>query len=201
MTWRTSDTLTAPQIAALERLGEKSAAGLIAAIDESRQRPLSHLLFGLGIRHVGSTAAELLARRFGTLDALARADESDIVGVRGIGSTIGHAVTAFFADSTAKRLIAKLRRAGVNFTEPHRVEAGGVFEGMAVVITGTLPSLSRDQASAMIEAAGGRVTSSVSKMTAFLVAGADPGSKLEKARSLGTQIIDEAELLRRLGRV
>jgi DNA ligase (NAD+) len=161
---------------------------------------LSHLLFGLGIRHVGSTAAELLARRFGTLDALAAADESEIVGVRGIGATIGHAVTSFFADPTARRLLDKLRRAGVNFTEPQRVAAGGVFEGMTVVITGTLPTLSREQASAMIEAAGGRVTSSVSKMTTFLVVGTDPGSKLEKARSLGTQVIDEAELLHRLGK-
>ncbi len=193
-------TLTAPPLAALDRLGEKSAAGLIAAIDESRQHPLARLLFGLGIRHVGSTAAELLARRFGTLDGLAAASEADIVGVRGIGSTIGHAVTAFFADSTAKRLIGKLRKAGVNFTEPHHVEAGGVFEGMTVVITGALPSLSREQASSMIEAAGGRVTNSVSKMTTFLVAGTEPGSKLEKARSLGTQIIDETELLRRLGK-
>lgn len=193
--------LSAPQLAELERLGEKSATALIAAIDESRQRPLSRLLFGLGIRHVGSTAAELLARRFGTLEALAEADEADIVAVRGIGETIGRAVTAFFADPTAKRLIAKLRRAGVSFREPRQVEASGVFAGMAVVITGTLPSLSREQATALIEGAGGRVTSSVSKATALLVVGADPGSKLAKARELGTEIIDEAELLHRVNRM
>jgi DNA ligase (NAD+) len=191
--------LTAPELAALDRLGDKSAAALVGAIAESRQRPLARLVFGLGIRHVGSTAAELLARRFGTLDALMVATESDILAVRGVGATIAQAVTAFFADPTARHLVAKLRDAGVNFTEPGRVEAGGVFDGLTVVITGTLPSLSREQASTLIEAAGGRVTSSVSKATSFLVAGADPGSKLMKAQALGTEIIDEAELLRRLG--
>jgi DNA ligase (NAD+) len=192
--------LKAAPLAALDRLGDKSAAGLIAAIDEARGRPLARLLFGLGIRHVGSTAAELLARRFGTLDALAAADEQTILDVRGIGAIIARAVTAFFADPTARRLIARLKSAGVNFTEPQRVEAGGVFEGMTVVITGTLPSLSREQASALIEQAGGRVTSSVSKATTFLVVGADAGSKLEKAQAIGTEIVDEAELLRRLGK-
>ena len=191
--------LTAPELAALDRLGEKSAAALVAAIAESRQRPLARLVFGLGIRHVGSTAAELLARRFGTLDALAAATESDILAVRGVGATIAHAVTEYFGDPTAKRLIARLRRAAVNFAEPRHVEAGGVLDSMAVVITGTLPSLSRDQATALIEAAGGRVTSSVSKATSFVVAGSDPGSKLAKAQGLGIEIIDEAELLRRLG--
>jgi DNA ligase (NAD+) len=192
--------LTAPQLAALDRLGQKSAASLVAAIEEARQRPLARLLFGLGIRHVGSTAAELLARRFGTLDALAAADEAAILDVRGIGATIARAVTAFFADPTARRLITRLRRAGVNFAEPEHVQAGGVFEGMTVVITGSLPSLSREQAVALIEQAGGRVTSSVSKATSLLVVGADPGSKLEKARSVGTPIVDEAELLQRLGK-
>jgi len=192
--------LTAPQLAALDRLGEKSAANLVAAIEEARQRPLARLLFGLGIRHVGSMAAELLARRFGTLDALAAAGEADILDVRGIGATIARAVVAFFADPTAQHLVTRLRRAGVNFSEPQRVEAGGVFEGMTVVITGSLPSLSREQAAALIEQAGGRVTSSVSRATSFLVVGADPGSKLERARALGTEIVDEAELLRRLGK-
>jgi DNA ligase (NAD+) len=191
--------LTAPQLSVLDRLGEKSAANLVAAIDDARQRPLAHLLFGLGIRHVGSTAAELLARRFGTLDALATASEGEILDVRGIGAIIARAVTAFFGDPTAQRLITRLRRARVNFAEPQRVKAGGVFEGMTIVITGTLPSLSRERASALVEAAGGRVTSSVSKATSLLVVGADPGSKLEKAQALGTEIIDEAELLQRLG--
>jgi DNA ligase (NAD+) len=191
--------LTAEQLEALDRFAEKSAANLVAAIAESRGRPLSRLLFGLGIRHVGSTAAQLLARHFGTLDALADAPEEEIVAVRGIGAIIARAVVAFFADKSARKLIEKLRRAKVNFSEPRSVSASGALKGLTVVITGTLPSLSRDRATELIEQAGGRVTSSVSKATNLLVAGTEAGSKLEKARSLGTDIIDEAELLRRIG--
>jgi DNA ligase (NAD+) len=190
--------LTGEQLEGLDRFAEKSAANLVAAIDESRTRPLSRLLFGLGIRHVGSTAAEVLARQFGTLDALAEASEEEIVAVRGIGAIIGRAVVAFFADRTARQLVTKLRRAGVNFTEPRSVDTAGALKGLTVVITGTLPTLSRDRATEVIERAGGRVTSSVSKATNLLVAGAEAGSKLDKARSLGTEVIDEAELLRRL---
>ena len=191
--------VTADQLEALDRLAEKSAANLVAAIAESRGRPLSRLLFGLGIRHVGSTAAQLLARHFGTLDALAAAPEEEIVAVRGIGAIIARAVVAFFADRSAHKLIDKLRRAKVNFSEPRSVSVSGALKGLTVVITGTLPSLSRDRATELIEQAGGRVTSSVSKATNLLVAGAEAGSKLEKARSLGTEIIDEAELLQRIG--
>jgi DNA ligase (NAD+) len=191
--------VTAEQLEALDRLAEKSAANLVAAIAESRGRPLSRLLFGLGIRHVGSTAAQLLARHFGSLDALASAPEEEIVAVRGIGAIIARAVVAFFADRSAHKLIDKLRRAKVNFSEPRSVSVSGALKGLTVVITGTLPSLSRDRATELIEQAGGRVTSSVSKATSLLVAGAEAGSKLEKARSLGTDIIDEAELLRRIG--
>jgi DNA ligase (NAD+) len=191
--------LTAEQLEELDRFAEKSASNLVAAIAESRGRPLSRLLFGLGIRHVGSTAAQLLARHFGTLDALADAPEEEIVAVRGIGAIIARAVVAFFADKSARKLIEKLRRAKVNFSEPRSVSASGALKGLTVVITGTLPSLSRDRATELIEQAGGRVTSSVSKATNLLLAGAEAGSKLEKARSLGTDIIDEAELLRRIG--
>jgi len=191
--------VTADQLEALDRLAEKSAANLVAAIAESRGRPFSRLLFGLGIRHVGSTAAQLLARHFGTLDALAAAPEEEIVAVRGIGAIIARAVVAFFADRSAHKLIDKLRRAKVNFSEPRSVSVSGALKGLTVVITGTLPSLSRDRATELIEQAGGRVTSSVSKATNLLVAGAEAGSKLEKARSLGTEIIDEAELLQRIG--
>jgi DNA ligase (NAD+) len=192
--------LTAAHLVSLDRFGDKSATNLVAAIADARTRPLSRLLFALGVRHVGSTAADLLARRFGTLEALADASESDILAVRGIGAIIARAVTAFFADPSARRLITKLRRAHVNFTEPEHVKAGGVFEGMTVVITGTLPSLSREQATALIEQAGGRVTSSVSKATTFLVVGGDPGSKLDKARALKIEVIEEPEFRRRLGR-
>jgi DNA ligase (NAD+) len=191
--------LTAEQLVSLERFAEKSAENLIAAIDESRKQPLSRLLFGLGIRHVGGTAAELLARQFGTLDALANATVDDIRNVRGIGDIIAEAVVKFFADPTAHHLIEKLRKAHVNQTEPRHVASGGALSGMTVVITGTLPSLSRTQATELIERAGGRVTNSISKATTFLVAGAEAGSKLAKAQALGIETIDEAELVRRTG--
>ena len=182
----------------LEGFAAKSAEQLVAAIAASTAQPLSRLLFGLGIRHVGATAAELLARHFGTLDAIAAASEEDILAIRGIGETIARAVTAYFADSSVRRLVGKLRDAGVNFSEPKPVAAGGVFKGMAIVITGTLPTLSRAQATELIEANGGRITSSVSKATDFVVVGDDAGSKLEKARALGIETIDEAELLKRI---
>lgn len=121
-----------------------------------------------------------------------------IVEVRGIGTIIAHAVTSYFSQASARHLIDKLRSAGVNFTEPREIEAEGALKGLTVVITGTLPTLSRTDATALVERAGGRVTSSVSKSTGLLVAGDDAGTKLEKARVLGTEIIDEAELIRRV---
>jgi DNA ligase (NAD+) len=118
--------------------------------------------------------------------------------VRGIGATIANGVVAYFSDPGGRALVEKLRKAGVNFTEPRAVVAGGPLSGQTFVITGTLPTLSRSKATAMIEAAGGRVTGSVSKSTDFLLAGEEAGSKLEKAKSLGVEIIDEADLLRRV---
>ncbi len=191
-------SLTESQLVDLDRFAEKSAANLIEAIAAAKQQPLSRLLFGLGIRHVGGTAAELLARQFGTMDALARASAEDILAVRGIGEIIAEAVVQYFADPSVKRLIEKLRRAGVNLEEPRQISAGGALSGMTVVITGTLPTLSRTRATELVEGAGGRVTSSVSKATSFVVAGADAGGKLEKARAIGTEIIDEATLLDRI---
>ena len=192
-------SVTAEQLLELEGFADKSAQQLVAAIETSKAQPLSRLLFGLGIRHVGATAAELLARHFGDLPAISEASADDILAIRGIGETIAVAVTAFFADASAKKLVKKLAAAGVNFTEPKPIIAGGAFKGLAVVITGTLPTLSRTAATELIEAQGGRVTSSVSKATDFVVVGEDAGSKLEKARTLGVEIIDEAELLRRAG--
>ena len=192
-------SVTADQLLELEGFAEKSAQQLVAAIDASKAQPLSRLLFGLGIRHVGATAAELLARHFGDLPAISEASVDDILAIRGIGETIAIALTAFFADPSARKLIKKLAAAGVNFTEPKQVVAGGAFKGLTVVITGTLPTLSRTAATELIEAQGGRVTSSVSKSTDFVVVGDDAGSKLEKARALGVETIDEAELRRRVG--
>jgi DNA ligase (NAD+) len=189
--------LTAEQLVGLERFADKSAANVVAAIAAAKAQPLSRLLFGLGIPHVGATAAELLARRFGTLAALADADAEAIERVRGVGGTIARAVTEYFADPSARALVAKLEAAGVNSAEPRAVEAHGPLTGKTAVVTGTLPTLTRSAATELVEAAGGRVTSSVSKATTFVVAGSDAGGKLEKARTLGVEVIDEEELLRR----
>jgi DNA ligase (NAD+) len=191
--------LTLGKILELEGYADKGADALITAIQASRSQPLSRLLHALGIRHVGSIAAQLLAQHFGTLDALMAASADDILKVRGIGATIANGVVAYFSDPAGRALVEKLRGYGVNFTEPRAVVAGGPLSGKTAVITGTLPTLSREKATAAIEAAGGRVIGSVSKSTSFLVSGEEAGSKLEKAKSLGVEIIDEAELLRRIG--
>jgi DNA ligase (NAD+) len=190
--------LTVEDLVALERFAEKSAENLIAAIEEAKTRPFSRLLNGLGIRHVGAGAAQLLARHFGSLDALARASEADILAVHGIGETTAHAVVSYFSNPTTARLVEKLRARGVNLEEPRQRAAGGALAGKTVVITGTLPTLSRQQATELVEANGGRVAGSVSKNTDVVVAGEAAGSKLEKARTLGVEVIDEAELLRRI---
>ena len=191
--------LTADKLTKLDRIASKSAEGLVDAITASKQQPLSRLLFGLGIRHVGQTAAQLLARQFGTMDALANAPEERIVALHGIGETIARAVVAYFRDPSAMALVEKLMRAGLTMSEPVSAAAGAAFEGMTFVVTGTLPTLSRTQATELIESQGGRVTSGVSKSTTAVVVGEDAGSKLEKARELGIETIDEAELVRRAG--
>ena len=192
--------LGADRLIELERFAEQSAEQLVAAIDASRGQPLSLLLFGLGIRHVGKTVAVLLARRFGTMGALMEAGEDDINAVPGVGPTIAAAVRAFFEEQRNLDLIRRLEKAGVSMVEPRAAAAGGTLVGKTYVLTGSLPTLSRAQATEMIESAGGRVAGSVSKKTDAVVAGEDAGSKLEKARSLGVEVIDEAELLRRTGR-
>jgi DNA ligase (NAD+) len=192
--------LTTKQLVELERFATQSAEQLVAAIDASRLQPLSNLLFGLGIRHVGKTVAQLLGRRFGTMAALMAASEEAINDVPGVGGAIAEAVVGFFGEPRNRRLIERLERAGLNFTEPRATEAGGVLAGKAYVLTGTLPTLSRSEATDLIERAGGRVAGSVSRKTDAVVAGDDAGGKLEKARALGVEVIDEAELLRRIGR-
>jgi DNA ligase (NAD+) len=189
--------ITADQLVTLERFGEKSAEQLVAAIAASREQPLSRLLIALGIDHVGETAARQLARHFGTMEALARATEEEILAVHGLGETIAKSVSDWFSNPEALALVESLRVRGVRMDEP-RATTGTALQGMTVVITGTLPKLTREQAAQLVESNGGKVTSSVSKKTSFVVAGSDPGGKLEKARSLEVPIIDEAELLRRV---
>ncbi len=190
---------TAEELTGMEGFAKKGAENLVNAIEASKAQPLSRLLFGLGIRHVGQQAAQLLARQFGSMEALEAATQDDILAIHGMGETIAVAVAAFFADESARALVAKLREAGVNMTEPVAASAGSAFKGMTFVVTGTLPTLSRTQATELIESQGGRVTSGVSKATTAVVVGEDAGSKLEKARTLGVETIDEAELLRRAG--
>jgi DNA ligase (NAD+) len=189
--------LTAEQLAGLERLAEKSADALVTAIDASRAQPLSRLLFALGVEHVGEIAARQIARHFGSMDALAGASSDDILAIHGIGETIADSLVSWFANADARRLVDRLAERRVTMTEP-QASSGGALKGLSIVITGTLPTLSREQAIALVEANGGRVTSGVSKKTSFVVVGTDAGSKLDKARTLGVEIIDEAELLRRV---
>jgi DNA ligase (NAD+) len=192
--------VTSEKLVELERYAKQSADQLVAAIQASKQQPLSLLLFGLGIPHVGYTAAVLLARRFGTLDALATAArEERLGGIQGIGPVIAKSVTAFFNESRNQKLLERLKAAGVNQIEPTAASADGALSGKTYVLTGSLPTLSRTQATTLIEQAGGRVGGSVSKKTDAVVAGDDAGSKLEKAKQLGVEVIDEAELLRRVG--
>ncbi|WP_309669289.1 NAD-dependent DNA ligase LigA [Gemmatimonas sp.] len=192
--------LTVKQLVSLERFGTKSADNLVAAIAAAKQQPLSRLLFGLGIRHVGAQAAQLLAKQFGSMDAIISATPEQLGAVRGIGDIIATSVRSYFDDPTSRALVERLRERGVRFDEPNAVQADGPLTGATVVLTGSLPSLSRTDAAALVEAAGGRVTSSVSKKTTFVVAGEEAGSKLDKAVELGIEVIDEAELIRRSGR-
>lgn len=191
--------LPADQLVELDGFAAKSAEQLVEAIAASKKQPLSRLLFALGIRHVGDGAAELLARRFGTMDALMKASAEAIGEVRGIGPTIAEAVAAFFAEPRNRELINRQREAGLKMSEPQRTAAHGPFEGHTFVLTGTFPTLSRTEATKRIEAAGGAVTGSVSKQTTAIVAGEEPGSKIDKARTLGIQVWDEAMLLDKLG--
>jgi len=183
----------------LEGFAERSAQQLVDAIAASRRQPLATLLFALGIRHVGEGIAQILARRFGTMDALTAASEEEIGEVRGVGPAIAEAVAAFFREKRNLKLVARLKKAGLRMDEPVTASGEGPLAGGVFVLTGTLPALSRAEATKRIEAAGGAVTGSVSKKTTAVVAGDDPGGKLDKAKELGVAVWDEAELLRRLG--
>jgi len=186
--------LRAEGVAQLERMGEKSAAKLIAAIEASKQRPLERLLFALGIRFVGAKAARLLAERFGSIDALQAAGIEELTAVPEIGEKIAQSVVRELADPDMRRLIQRLQQAGVNTVQPRRA-GGGPLAGKTFVLTGTLESMTRDEAKARIEELGGRVAGSVSARTDCVVAGAKAGSKLEKALQLGIQVLSEEEFL------
>jgi DNA ligase (NAD+) len=188
--------LDAEALAALDRMAEKSAANVVAAIDKSRTTTLARFIYALGIRHVGETTAADLAQHFGAFDALLAADEAALLEVRDVGPVLAQSILQFFSEAHNRDVIARLRKAGVHWseTEPRR-ERAGKLSGLTFVITGTLPTLSRDDAKALIEEHGGKVAGSVSKKTAYVVAGSEAGSKLDKAGELGVPVLDEDQLM------
>jgi DNA ligase (NAD+) len=182
--------LEVSDVAGLEGFGELSARNLVAAIAASRGRPLSRLLFALGVRHVGQHAAQVLAREFGTLERLLAADTAAFAAVHGIGGTTAEALASYLAEPSNCALLERLAAAGVNTVEPVERAERATLRGLSFVVTGT-HAMSRKAINALIERHGGRVTGSVSGATDYLVAGAEPGSKLERARELGIRIIDQ----------
>ncbi|BDE07798.1 DNA ligase [Vulcanimicrobium alpinum] len=191
--------LNLENLLSLPRMAEKSASNVLAAIAGSKTRGLARVLYGLGIRMVGSQNAAILAGDFGSIEALAAATESDLVQSDGIGDEIARSVVLFFAQEPNRAMIARLTDAGVDMTAPKRERApAGALAGKTLVLTGTLPTLTRDEASELIVAAGGKVTGSVSKKTDYVVAGEEAGTKLTKAEQLGIPILDESGLRRLL---
>jgi len=186
-------------LAALERWGEKSARNLLDQLEAAKTAPLDRFLFGLGIREVGERGAAILARAFTTLAGVAAATTEELLDLNEVGEALAGAVTEWFAEPRNRDMLDRMQAAGVAPT-PVEVVAGGVLEGMTVVLTGKLEQLSRDEAKALVATHGGRAASSVSARTDLVVAGPAAGSKLKKAEKLGLEVIDEAEFLRRVGR-
>ncbi len=192
---RVSDVFALRQedLEGLERMAEKSASNVVAQIEKARRPELPRLLIALGIRHVGEGVADLLAAHFGSLDALASAPREELEGVEGVGPTIAESLTAFFADPRNRAELARLEELGVAARAPERRPAReGHLAGRTFVLTGTLDGITRNEAMARIQACGGKVTTGVSKKTDYVVAGADPGSKRDKAERLGVEILDQA---------
>ncbi len=193
--------LKADQLADLDRMAEKSSHNVIEAIEASKSRGLIRLLTGLGVRHVGARAAEVLAGKFGDIDGVASATAEELTEIDEIGPVIAQSVFSFFQSESGTETISRLRAVGVDMTAELASQAsGGLLAGKTVVVTGTLESMSRSEAEAAVKLVGGKATSSVSAKTDFVVAGPGAGSKAHKAESLGVEIIDEAQFLARLGR-
>lgn len=192
--------LTAEQLTGLDRFGEKKAAKLVAAIEASRHRRLDAFIYAIGIPNIGVKTARDLAERFGSMDALRAATAEDLTGMDDVGEIVAESVRGFFADPANRRLVDALLAEGVVPEAPQRPAEGGAFEGMTVVVTGTLASMSRAEAEEAVRQAGGKAAGSVSKKTSLVVYGEAAGSKLTKAQALGVPVADEAEFLRRLGR-
>ena len=183
-------SLDEAKLLSLERIGKKSADNLLREIEASKKLPLERVILGLGIRFVGERTAELLAEHFGSMDAFMNASFDELQQVTEVGPRVAEAITEFFSEPRNRELVGRLRKAGLRF-EGEKKQRGTKLAGKTFVLTGTLPNLSRDEAKKMIEDAGGKVSGSVSKKTNYVVAGGDPGSKLDKARELKVSVIDE----------
>jgi DNA ligase (NAD+) len=196
-------TLGIAKLTALERMGDKSAVNLVAALEKSKRTTLARFIFALGIRQVGEATAKELARHFGALDRVMDASVEELQAVRDVGPIVAQSLRTFFDQPHNREVVEQLRAAGIHWDEHEASAAADAallpLAGKTLVLTGTLPTLSRDQAKGLIEAAGGKVSGSVSKKTHFVVAGEEAGSKLDKARDLGLTVLDEAGLLALLG--
>jgi len=182
----------------LERMGEKSAQNLLASIEKSKKTTLARFIFALGIRHVGETTGKDLAQHFQSIDALITASYEQLLEVKDVGPTVAQSIIEFMAESHNREVIEALIASGIE-CQVDKKQIVDAVSGKTFVLTGTLPTLSREQAKDMLEKAGAKVAGSVSAKTDYVVAGADAGSKLEKAQQLGVAVIDEAQLLQLLG--
>ena len=191
-------TLNLETLADLDRMAKKSAQNVLDALEKSKTTSLARFIYSLGIRHVGESTAKSLAKHFGSLDALLAGDENLILSVNDIGPVVAQSILSFFADPLNRQLIDQLRASGIHWEEGEPEQSSDLLAGKTFVLTGTLPTLSRDDARAMIEAAGGKVAGSVSKKTSYVVAGEEAGSKLARAEELGVAILDEEQFLKLL---
>jgi len=189
------------ELIGLERFGEKSITNLLAAIEESKKKPFEKVLFALGIRHIGEKTAKIIAKHFGSIEKLASASVEEISSVYEVGPKIAASVKSFFEDKASLQMIEKLKKAGLNFKidETKKVKFNGNFKDKTFVLTGTLEKYTRDKASQIIEEFGGKVSSSVSKKTDYVLAGEEAGSKLEKAKKLGVKVISESDFEKMIG--
>jgi DNA ligase (NAD+) len=182
-------------LASLDRMADKSARNLVEALEKSKQTTLPRFIFGLGIRHVGEATAKALAQHFGQLDAVISATEDQLLDVADVGPIVAQSIRTFFDQPHNREVVEQLRACGLRWSEgPPAAVTPKPLTGKTFVITGTLPTLSRDQAKDLLEAAGAKVAGSVSKKTDFLLAGEDAGSKLNKAQELGVAVIDEDQM-------
>src|SRR5437660_10595522 len=182
-------SLTEEKLLTLERVGKKSAQNLLREIEASKKLPLERVILGLGIRFVGERTAQLLAEHFGSMDAFMSSSFEELQEVNEVGPRVGEAISEYFSEPRNRELVERLRKSGLKF-EGEQKKRGTKLAGKTFVLTGTLPTLSRDQAKKMIEDAGGKVSGSVSKKTDYVVAGSDAGSKLDKARELKVAVSD-----------